>query len=104
VNNDGWTNEELIGYCDIHLEAPRALFHIGHVKRMLCLAGMSELAGQIHGEWHSLHEDMQQLVKLARARLPQNVKRLSTHSPRCACGEALKLMSPGVYHCGLCAI
>lgn len=60
------TDDELIGYCQIHCETPRALFHADHVNRMLVLAGREpqDLEG-----FYSLHEEMEELCKLARERL-----------------------------------
>lgn len=60
------SDEELIGYCAIHCTTERALFHISHINRMLKLAGREELSHRDHGEWHSMHEDMEQLVKEVR--------------------------------------
>lgn len=63
------TDSELIGYCELHCKTERALFHADHVNRMLELAGHPE--GYVHRVtgWLSVHEEMQRLVDLARARL-----------------------------------
>ena len=68
------TDDELIGYCEIHCETPRALFHFGHINRMIKLAGFPEnypreLDGSI--EWYSMHEDMSYLCEQARQRTKQ---------------------------------
>ncbi len=36
--SDNWTDKELMGYFVIHAKTDRALFHVDHVRRMLCLA------------------------------------------------------------------
>jgi hypothetical protein len=35
---DDWTNEEFLGYVDIHCRTPRALFSLQHVERLHALA------------------------------------------------------------------
>jgi hypothetical protein len=60
------TNDELIEYCAIHCQTPRALFHRKHIKRMIALAGCSP--GMFLPEFMSMHEDMERLVELARKR------------------------------------
>ena len=36
------TDEQLIGYCQLHCETPRALFHTSHINRILKLANYPE--------------------------------------------------------------
>lgn len=63
-------DEQLIGYCAIHAETPRALFHARHIKRMFELAGRpvpQEVLAQPDGFW-SMHDDMKQLVREANKR------------------------------------
>lgn len=57
----------LIAYCDIHSETPRALFSAEQVNRMAALAGVSEDRGLLPNAWYSMHEEMKELVRLARA-------------------------------------
>lgn len=58
-------DNELIGYCDIHSETERALFHGKHVNRMLELAGRDERVPE--EQFYSLHDEMKELVRAARA-------------------------------------
>ena len=62
---------ELIGYCDLHCETPRALFNGTQVNRMISLAGhpASFVRAVPEDVWLSVHEDMKDLCSLARARL-----------------------------------
>ncbi len=62
---------DLIGYCEIHCETPRALFSGKHINRMLALAGHPEKFVQSvpDADWISVQEPMQELCTLARARL-----------------------------------
>lgn len=65
------SREELISYCDLHCKTPRALFRRDMIAQMVEYAGnpneypKSEewMAGI---EWYSLHEEMEELVQLAR--------------------------------------
>lgn len=68
---DNWTDEELIGYCEIHCETDVALFSGRHVNRMLALAGHPDcyVRSVPAGEFISLHDNMAHLCKLARERL-----------------------------------
>jgi Multiubiquitin len=69
-----WTDEELIGYCDLHSRTDRALFHRDHVRRMFELAG--EPVPEIP-EWVSVPAwDMEPLVKAARARCSKRVMKI----------------------------
>jgi len=65
------TPEELIGYCELHCETPRALFHSKHINEMIRLAGYPKnFVREIQVDnFFSMHEDMAELCKLARARL-----------------------------------
>jgi len=67
----------LIGYCRIHCETPRALFHKEDIARMLRLAGYEEAASatesQVYPDFEAVHEDEmyplcdQALVNLRKA-------------------------------------
>jgi hypothetical protein len=62
-----WSDDELIGYCDIHCESERALFSAEMIQRMQRLAGIEpqiELEG-----FYSMHEDMKTLCAEARYNL-----------------------------------
>ena len=64
------TDEQLIGYCEIHCRSERALFHADHINRLLELAGHPENYVRRVSGWLSLHDDaMMPLCKLARNRL-----------------------------------
>lgn len=57
---DNFTDEELIGYCRIHSQTQRALFHEMHVVRMLRMAGREEEAQSIEKDgmgFYSIYED-----------------------------------------------
>jgi len=72
-NTGSMTDLELIGYCDIHCETPRAMFNDAQINRMIELAGFPEsFPRTVSRGWYSLHEDMKDLVKLARDRLPKS--------------------------------
>jgi hypothetical protein len=62
---------DLIGYCDLHCETERALFHADHINRMIALAGYPKNFPRkvVDVKWVSTHEDMKELCKLARARM-----------------------------------
>ena len=66
---DTFTDEELIGYCRIHSQTQRALFHEMHVVRMLRMAGREEEAKSIEEDgmgFYSIHEDeMEPIAKAA---------------------------------------
>ena len=73
------TDEELIGYCELHCTTERALFHVDHLDRMLELAGRPD--GYVKTckdwvtKWYSVHEDeMLPLCNLARERMRSNVE------------------------------
>lgn len=55
------TDKELISYCRLHCQTPRALFSDTQINRMLKLAGYSHT---VVG-WHSVHEDMEYLCNKA---------------------------------------
>lgn len=68
---NGMNDRDLIGYCEIHCQTERALFKGDDVNRMIQLAGYPEgFVRQVPGhQFFSLHEEMEELVKLSRARL-----------------------------------
>lgn len=54
-------DDELIGYCELHCQTTRALFHFEHVNRMIELAGFPDnYPKKLDGskEWYSLHKEM----------------------------------------------
>lgn len=69
--NSPMTDEHLIGYCEIHCKTERALFKGMHVNRMLELAGNPPNFVRFvrHDDWYTMHEEMQELCDLARARM-----------------------------------
>jgi hypothetical protein len=62
---------DLIGYCALHCETPRALFNGKQINDMIRLAGYpSNWVQEVPAdEWFSVHQDMLDLCKLARERL-----------------------------------
>lgn len=68
---NGMNDRDLIGYCEIHCQTERALFKGDDVNRMLQLAGYPEgFVRQVPGhQFFSLHDEMEELVKLSKARL-----------------------------------
>jgi len=64
--------KRLVGYCDIHSETPRALFHKDMIAQMIDYAGnpedypTAEEMFKADIEWQSLHEEMKTLVNLCR--------------------------------------
>ncbi len=50
------TDDELIGYADLHCRTERALFHRDHVNRLLTLAGAAFRLGV--DEWIAVHADV----------------------------------------------
>jgi hypothetical protein len=62
------TNDEFIGYCEIHCTTERALFSGTHVNRMLDLAGFPPgFEKQVEASnWFSVHEEMAELCKHAK--------------------------------------
>lgn len=68
------SDDQFIGYCELHCQTPRALFSGRHVNRMLKLAGNPpHFSKQVaDDEFLSLHESMAELCTLARARIAAN--------------------------------
>lgn len=65
---DNFTDEELIGYCRIHSQTQRALFHEMHVVRMLRMAGREEEARSIEEDgmgFYSIHGDEMEPIAAA---------------------------------------
>lgn len=59
------TDEEFLGYVEIHSRTPRALFHRKHAQRLIDMSG--EGTFPIEGEWITIHDDIAQpLVDAAR--------------------------------------
>ena len=70
------TDEQLIGYCEIHCETPRALFNGKQFKRMLVLAGeLTAIEGtglQVDDDaWFSIKGGMRELCEKARKNLKE---------------------------------
>lgn len=68
------TDQDLIGYCDLHCETPRALFNSYQINRMIALANYPDTFVQSVplNQWLSVHDDMKDLCRLARAQLSKN--------------------------------
>lgn len=68
---NGMNDRDLIGYCEIHCQTERALFKGDDVNRMIRLAGYPEgYVREVPGhQFFSLHDEMEELVKLSKARL-----------------------------------
>lgn len=61
---------DLIGYCELHCETPRAAFSGSQIKWMHELAGKP--TPDIRDDsFISMHEDMKELCKLAREKLKE---------------------------------
>jgi hypothetical protein len=64
------TDEELVGYCRLHCETPRALFNATQVNRMLALAGHPQgYVKSVPEGWYSVHDRMKTLCRLATERM-----------------------------------
>ena len=63
-------DSRFIGYCEIHCQTERALFHARDINRMIVLAGspVKPLTGFQADGFHSMHESMAELCQLARER------------------------------------
>ena len=71
------TDEELLGYAEIHCRTEVAAFHVDHVNRILALAGANwcrengyhpQLVG--HRQWYNIGEShLQKVIDAARANL-----------------------------------
>ncbi len=61
-------DSELIGYCEIHCKTERALFNADQINRIAKLAYPDDYFVPVVG-WHSMHEEMQDLVDRARLEL-----------------------------------
>lgn len=70
VERGPMTDEELIGYCEIHCETERALFSGSQINRMYALAGVDgERLSLRVDAFYSMHEDMKELCLKARKRI-----------------------------------
>lgn len=61
---EDWSDEDFIGYCELHCQTQRALFSGDQINRMARLARLD-----IHyprEQWLSMHQDMQMMCELAR--------------------------------------
>lgn len=62
------SDEELLGYAELHCKTERALFHRDHVVRIYGMAGL-EVKSSALPEFVAVHEDaMEPLVAAARRR------------------------------------
>jgi len=59
------TDEQFIGYCEIHCETPRALFNGAQIKR-ICKLAKTEALGIDDDAWFSVKDEMKDLCKKAR--------------------------------------
>jgi len=65
-----WTDEHLLGYVELHSQTERALFHVGHLNRLLELAGNpGRFAGNGFSDLH--YQDAKPLIEAARRRLAE---------------------------------
>ncbi len=70
--------EELVGYCDLHSETPRALFRKDMIAQMIDYAGnpedypTAEEMSKADIEWQSLHEEMKALVDICKKKYSLN--------------------------------
>ena len=64
-------DDQFLGYCSIHSETPRALFHAEHLRRLLALADEPIPAGLVGSNgWFSAFADVvHPLVERAQQRL-----------------------------------
>ena len=63
------TDEQFLGYCDIHCETPRALFSYEDCVRLYRLAG-HDVADPTTQGFHAMHEEeAKPLIAKARERL-----------------------------------
>jgi hypothetical protein len=64
------TDEELVGYCEIHCRTERAVFHKQHIDQLLRLAGRHQVAAE---EWASYHEEtLQPVIDEAKVNLAKD--------------------------------
>jgi hypothetical protein len=67
------SDEELVGYCELHCKTPRALFNGAQIKRMHKLAG-KEVPTLSDDAWLSMHYDMAELCGLVREKARKTAK------------------------------
>jgi len=71
-----WNNlEDFLGYCEIHSETQRALFHIEQITALYKMAGYpiddlpDEISGKTMGNFYPLHSDyMKPFIEIIRNR------------------------------------
>jgi len=64
------TDEDLLGYCEIHCKTERALFHHTDIERVYALAGCPRTFHPEYEDFVTVFEDeMMPLIKLARERM-----------------------------------
>jgi len=67
---DPMTDEEFLGYCDIHCETPRALFSEAHCVRLYRLAGEEVFDPSRATRFYAMHAaEAKPLIEKARERL-----------------------------------
>jgi len=75
------TDDQLIGYADIHCETPRALFSAEHIRRMYELAFGEPYSGPLPDGFYRVKE-MKDWV--ARARRRRNIKLVVDNTHDCS--------------------
>lgn len=75
------TDEQLIGYCEIHCQTERALFNNEQVNRMLELAG-SHVRLSTMSTWTTVRDEMVLLCEMARFRLKHRLPPIPISSVR----------------------
>ena len=86
------TDEELLGYAEIHCRTEVAAFHVDHLNRILALAGAdwceaNNYTAQLgtHKQWYNIGDDvLQPVIDAARA----NTKPPSTLAQQVASAQA----------------
>jgi NADPH-dependent ferric siderophore reductase len=72
---DDMTDEQLVGYTELHSQTERALFHSGHVNRMLELAGREE---RIPEGWYAWHYcEAKRTIEAARENLKKKLPQIT---------------------------
>lgn len=67
---EDWSDEEFLGYVDLHSRTERALFHAEHVRRLYKMAGRPAPSGLGENEFVAVyHDHAERLIKLARKKM-----------------------------------
>lgn len=73
ANSDpAWTDEELLGYVELHSKTERALFHVSHINRLLELSGHPKVSWV--GFASMYYPEARPLIEEARRRLAERAK------------------------------